>query len=85
MTAAASTVVPIGAEAWVFHDGAFLRAGEVALRASTQAVHYGTGVFEGIRCYRSGAEEGVSNLFRAREHYRRLLESAALLLWVHRT
>ena len=79
MTAAASTVVPIGNEAWVFHDGAFIRAGEVALRASTQALQYGTGVFEGIRCYRSGVEEGVSNLFRARDHYRRLLDSASLL------
>lgn len=79
MTAAASTVVPVGADAWVFHDGAFVRAGEVALRASTQALHYGTGVFEGIRCYRSGAQEGVSHLFRARDHYRRLLASASLL------
>jgi branched-chain amino acid aminotransferase len=64
---------------WVWHDGGFVRTSEVRLGPSTQALHYGTGVFEGIRSYRSGVEPGVSNLLSVEEHYQRLLRSARLL------
>ena len=67
------------ADPWVFHDGEFVRISEVSLGPSTQALHYGTGVFEGIRSYRSGVEPGVSNLLSAEAHYLRLLRSAKLL------
>jgi branched-chain amino acid aminotransferase len=63
---------------WVYHDGAFLRAGEVRLGPGTQGLHYGTGVFEGIRAY---LDPRVSclHILKAAEHYRRMLDSALLL------
>ncbi|MEU9097632.1 branched-chain amino acid transaminase [Streptomyces sp. NPDC048361] len=66
------------ADRWVFHQGAFVRAGDVALGAGTQALHYGTGVFEGIRAY-ADTEGRDSLVFKAREHYERLHASCRLL------
>lgn len=62
----------------IYHDGAFCREGDVALRAGTQALHYGTGVFEGIRAYWSDEDDRMW-LLKAAEHYRRMADSAALL------
>jgi branched-chain amino acid aminotransferase len=62
---------------WVFHDGAFVRTCDVRLGCGTQALQYGTGVFEGIRSYASGA--GNASLFRAREHFTRMFHSAKFL------
>ncbi|WP_371478716.1 branched-chain amino acid transaminase [Kitasatospora sp. NBC_00315] len=63
---------------WVYHQGEFVRAGELRLSASVQALHYGTGVFEGIRAYWD-ADAGVAHLLKGAEHYRRLHDSARLL------
>jgi branched-chain amino acid aminotransferase len=43
----------------------------------THTLHYGMGVFEGIRCYQT--EDGRSAIFRLREHTRRLFASAHIL------
>lgn len=64
---------------WLFHNGEFVPAKQVALGVSTQALHYGTGVFEGIRSYRSATGDGLSHLISAEAHYERLLDSARLL------
>ena len=45
----------------------------------THALHYGTGVFEGIRG-NWNEEQGVINIFRLREHYDRLLRGCRLLM-----
>src|SRR5512142_2144690 len=42
----------------------------------TNALHYGTAVFEGIRCY--GTEQGPA-IFRLRDHMERLIDSAHVL------
>ncbi|MBQ0829539.1 branched-chain amino acid transaminase [Streptomyces tagetis] len=65
-------------ERWAFHQGEFVRAGDIRLGVGTQGLHYGTGVFEGIRAY-AAAEGGDSLLFKAREHYERLHASCRLL------
>jgi branched-chain amino acid aminotransferase len=44
---------------------------------TTQALQYGTGVFEGIRAY--AQEGGGLAVFRAHDHYRRLLRSSRML------
>jgi branched-chain amino acid aminotransferase len=44
----------------------------------THTLHYGLGVFEGIRCYRT--EDGRSAVFRLGEHVRRLFDSAHINL-----
>ena len=41
----------------------------------THALHYGLGVFEGIRAYRT--KDGRLAVFRLREHIRRLLRLGA--------
>lgn len=43
----------------------------------THSLHYGLAVFEGIRCYKG--DDGRSAIFRAKEHIRRLLESAHIV------
>jgi branched-chain amino acid aminotransferase len=44
----------------------------------TAGLHYGIGVFEGIRCYQT--DDGPA-VFRLKEHMRRLEQSAAVLGW----
>ncbi|MFD3536480.1 branched-chain amino acid transaminase [Streptomyces sp. NPDC058664] len=68
----------VAAPPYAYHNGAFVEAGAVSLPLSTQALHYGTGVFEGIRAY---AQEGTAGpaVFRLRDHLERLERSAATL------
>ncbi len=63
---------------WVYHNGRFLPFGEVTLPLTTQALHYGTGVFDGIRAFVPAAGQGL-NLFRAHDHFRRFLRSCRQL------
>lgn len=65
-------------EHWVFQDGEFKPEEEARLPVHVQALHYGTGVFEGLRAYPS-LESGHLQLLLAHEHYRRMHESARLL------
>jgi len=60
----------------VYFDGQFIDESEARIPITTHALHYGTAVFEGIRSY------GVGNralIFRASDHYDRLLRNAELL------
>ncbi|MFI6644606.1 aminotransferase class IV [Streptomyces sp. NPDC050504] len=65
-----------GLGTWAYDRGEFVRADAPRLPLSTQGLHYGTAVFEGIRAYRS---DGVLQLFRAHEHYERLLRGCRML------
>lgn len=62
---------------WIWLDGKFVPWGEANVHVLTHTLHYGLGVFEGIRCYR--CDDGRSAIFRLREHNRRLYESAHIL------
>ncbi|WP_329569730.1 branched-chain amino acid transaminase [Kitasatospora sp. NBC_01266] len=64
--------------ATAYHQGAFVPFTEAALPLTTQALQYGTGVFEGIRAHAS-ADGGRLLLFRAHDHYERFLRSCRLL------
>lgn len=57
----------------VFLNGSFLAAKNAQASLFGQSLHYGSGVFEGIRSYKT--EEGTK-VFKAEEHYERLLFSA---------
>ncbi|MBI4258993.1 MAG: branched-chain amino acid transaminase [Actinobacteria bacterium] len=59
----------------VWMDGKLVDWGDARIHLLTHALHYGTGVFEGIRCY---ATERGPAIFRLREHVRRLMRSAHL-------
>lgn len=60
---------------WVWSDGELRVAGDVGIHYYANALHYGTAVFEGIRCYPT--ELGPA-LFRPRDHIERMLVSARL-------
>ncbi|TAN33137.1 branched-chain amino acid transaminase [bacterium] len=63
---------------WVFHDGEFGRYHDVKLGLMTHALHYGTGVFEGIRAYWSPQQEQL-HLLQAPAHYERMRRSASIM------
>lgn len=60
-----------------YHNGEFVPLEAAQVPVTTQALQYGTGVFEGIRAY-AGAGGGLA-LFRAPDHFARLLRSARAL------
>jgi len=59
----------------IWMDGELVPWGEAKVHVLTHALHYGSGVFEGIRCYATDRGPGV---FRLRDHLRRLQRSAKL-------
>jgi len=61
-----------GEKIWL--DGEFVPWDEARVHVLTHTLHYGLGVFEGIRCY--ATEDGRSAIFRLKEHVRRLYDSA---------
>lgn len=60
---------------WVWMNGKVVPWSQANVHASAHTLHYGSGVFEGIRCYNT--DEGPA-LFRLDEHLDRLLYSAAV-------
>ena len=58
---------------WVWMNGRVVRWPEATLHVSSHALHYGSGVFEGIRCYETA--DGPA-LFRLDAHLDRLYASA---------
>jgi branched-chain amino acid aminotransferase len=62
---------------FIWLDGAFVRWEEARVHVLTHTLHYGLGVFEGVRCYESA--DGRSAIFRLREHTERLFASAHIV------
>jgi len=60
----------------IYLDGEFVKANEASTDLYSQTLHYGYGVFEGIRAY--ATEDGTS-VFKSQEHYERLKKSAELI------
>jgi len=60
---------------WVWKNGEIVPWTSATLHISSHALHYGSGVFEGIRCY--GTQAGPA-LFRLDAHLARLYNSAAV-------
>ena len=59
----------------IWHNGKFIPWEEATLHVMSHVVHYGSSVFEGIRCY---ALAGGPAIFRAQEHIQRLIDSARI-------
>ena len=57
----------------VYLDGEWMKAKDATTGLYSQTLHYGNGVFEGIRAY---ATEDGTRIFKAQEHYERLHYSA---------
>jgi branched-chain amino acid aminotransferase len=60
---------------WVWMNGRMVRWQDATLHVSSHTLHYGSGVFEGIRCYETA--DGPA-LFRLDAHLDRLYTSAEL-------
>ena len=60
---------------WI--DGELVPYDQAKVHVLTHSLHYGLGVFEGIRCYKTG--DGRSALFRVGDHIRRLFDSAHIV------
>lgn len=59
----------------IWFDGRLVDWKDANVHVLTHALHYGSGVFEGIRCYNTVKGPAV---FRLREHLERLFESAKM-------
>jgi branched-chain amino acid aminotransferase len=59
----------------IWHNGEFVAWEDAKIHVLTHGLHYGTGVFEGIRCYETDRGPAV---FRHIEHLERLERSAKL-------
>jgi len=64
-----------GATEQIWIDGKFVPWDEAKIHVLTHSLHYGLGVFEGIRCYKTRRGPAV---FRLHEHMRRLYDSARI-------
>ncbi len=61
----------------IWMDGKLVPWDDANVHVLTHTLHYGLGVFEGIRCYKTPRGPAV---FRLQEHVRRLLNSAKIFL-----
>jgi branched-chain amino acid aminotransferase len=57
----------------IWMDGSFVKWDDAQVHILTHSLHYGTAVFEGIRCYKTDSGSAV---FRLHEHVDRLFDSA---------
>ena len=62
---------------FIWMDRSLVPWDDAKVHVLTHTLHYGLGVFEGIRCYR--CEDGRSAIFRLPEHLLRLEQSARIL------
>jgi branched-chain amino acid aminotransferase len=60
----------------LYYDGKYIKSIDAEVNLYTQTMHYGYGVFEGIRAYNT--ENGV-RLYKATEHYERLKKSCQMI------
>lgn len=61
-----------------YYDGEYMRLGDANVNILTHALHYGTGVFEGIRAYWDAPSKELF-VVRPVEHYARWKKNASLL------
>ena len=61
--------------AWIWHNGQFVPWADANVHVMAHGLHYGSSVFEGIRCYET--ESGPA-AFRLDDHLQRLFESCKM-------
>src|SRR6267154_3543552 len=65
----------------IWHDGEFIKWTDARVHVMSHVLHYGSSVFEGIRCYATRTGPAV---FRLREHMQRFLNSAKIYRMDHK-
>ena len=63
---------------YAYFKNQFVPLGEAKIGVMTQALHYGTAIFEGIRGNWNSEQQQIY-LFRLKEHYQRLLDGCQVL------
>ena len=66
---------PAGRTQKVWRDGQLVNWEDATIHVMSHVVHYGSSVFEGVRCYETPSGGAI---FRAREHMRRLQDSCKI-------
>jgi branched-chain amino acid aminotransferase len=69
--------MPLTPTAKIWMDGEFVDWDKAQIHVLSHGLHYGTGVFEGIRAYKTATGPAV---FRLSEHMKRLKNSAKIVL-----
>ena len=64
---------PFAGIRWIWKNGQLIDFEKASVHVLSHALHYGSGVFEGLRCYDTKQGSGI---FRLPEHIRRLENSA---------
>jgi branched-chain amino acid aminotransferase len=59
----------------IWHNGKLINWEDATLHVLSHVIHYGSSVFEGVRCY---AQPKGPAIFRAQEHMQRLINSAKI-------
>ncbi|HEY4047103.1 MAG TPA: branched-chain amino acid transaminase [Acidobacteriaceae bacterium] len=67
--------MPIQPTARIWHNGNLIPWEKAQIHVMSHVVHYGSSVFEGIRCY--GQPQGAA-IFRLPEHMQRMIDSAKI-------
>lgn len=69
--------MPITPTKKIWMDGEFVDWDKATVHVLSHGLHYGTGVFEGIRAYKTSTGPAI---FRLREHIRRLVNSCKIVM-----
>ncbi|HEX6047246.1 MAG TPA: branched-chain amino acid transaminase [Pyrinomonadaceae bacterium] len=64
----------------IWHDGEFINWNDARVHVMSHVLHYGSSIFEGIRCYATAKGPAV---FRLREHMLRFMNSAKIYRMDH--
>ena len=67
--------MPVPKTEKIWHNGKFIHWDDAKIHVLSHVIHYGSGVFEGIRCYETAQGPAI---FRLKEHMQRLIHSGRI-------
>ncbi len=67
--------MPLQSTKHIWHNGKLIRWEDAHVHVMSHVIHYGSSIFEGIRCYKT--EQGAA-IFRLPDHMQRMLDSAKI-------
>ena len=67
--------MPLQTTTHIWHNGDLIPWDDARIHVMSHVIHYGSSIFEGIRCYKQGESAGI---FRLPEHMARLHDSAKI-------
>ena len=72
--------MPIQTTDKIWHNGTLVPWADAQIHVMSHVIHYGSSVFEGIRCYAQGPADKPqgAGIFRLQEHMRRFVDSAKI-------